>query len=89
MSDYANHRLRRPIYVQIVHRSREIMLRAQHSGHAVTEWLQAKVVDIPGKTRDRRVLADGAFLSDLLTRVFHGHARCAGNSGSAAFRGRG
>lgn len=59
MSYYANHRLRRPIYVQTVRRSREIMLRAQHSGHAVTEWLHEKVVYFLRKTHIRRVSADG------------------------------
>lgn len=62
MSDYANHRLRRPIYVQTVHHSRENMLRAQHSGHAVTEWLQEKVVIIAANTPIRRVFADDAAL---------------------------
>lgn len=60
MSYYANHRLRRPIYVQKLHRSREIMLRAQHSGHAVTEWLHPKGVHLLEKTRIRHVSADRA-----------------------------
>ena len=39
MSDYAVHRLLIPIYVQVVNASRGFMLRKQHSGYAVTEWL--------------------------------------------------
>ena len=45
MSDYANHRLHSPIYVQVVYPSSGNRLRPQHSRHAVTEWLHEKVVD--------------------------------------------
>lgn len=49
MSDYANHRLHCPIYVQLVYPSSGNRLRAQHSRHAVTEWLHEKVADLLGK----------------------------------------
>src|SRR5690606_8253259 len=67
MSDYANHRLRRPIYVQVVYPSSGNRLLSQHSGHAVTEWLHDKVADFPGKMAIRQFSAGSAAVRFVAT----------------------